>query len=378
MHHHLRLLLAAVGGAALPAQTTWIVNAAGGPGVHFTALAPAVAAAAPGDTILVHAGPFLEGGEPFVTNKGLTIVGVGGQVPIWTTATQPIEVNGLPAGQTFRMAGFHRVSNGEIGVRLTNCVGAVHLENLRAREPDWVFPNTAAVAIDNCASVTMRAVDTFGYPAVQITNSGVVMTSCRLGITHIGLGGGPCLQATNSAVDLVMPRFDAAWHPYAITATGSQLRIAGTGAALVVGGSPISVVANGGAVAIDPRVVMGSTPVAGSAVVTFGPLAASFPTANATPGATWAVTTTAAPGWTIFQAFGAPGLLQTSPLGSLGIDPLQPYAFFPAAVVPAAGVVTNTLSIPLGMARGSAWATQAVVWDGVTLSLGAPATFVVQ
>jgi pectin methylesterase-like acyl-CoA thioesterase len=75
-------LVAAATAGSLSAQQTFLVNAGGGPGVNFTSLPPAIAAAADGDTIVVQAGPFGEGAVGFTTSKGITILGQGGAVPV--------------------------------------------------------------------------------------------------------------------------------------------------------------------------------------------------------------------------------------------------------------------------------------------------------
>jgi hypothetical protein len=63
----------------LCSQQTWKVSCNGGPGVHFTDLPPAVAAASPGDEILVYYGPnTCPGGTYFnapVIDKPLRISG---------------------------------------------------------------------------------------------------------------------------------------------------------------------------------------------------------------------------------------------------------------------------------------------------------------
>jgi hypothetical protein len=371
------LFVVAALAVSLPAQTTWIVNAGGGAGVHFLDLPSAVAAASNGDTIIVQTGPFGEGADPFVTSKGLTIVGEGGQVPIGTSTTAPIEVNGLLAGLTFRLVGFSRPTVGELNLRVINCAGNVHLESLQVREPGFMFPTGPAVVVENSPAVTMRAVDTFGSPAVQVTNSQVVLVSCRLGVTHIGLGGGPCLHATNSTVYVAQPSFDPAWHPYAIQSTSSQLTIAGDGASLVGGNT--AVVTSGGSVTIDPAVPRPGLggPVSGSATVTFRTVPASRTTAAALLGATLGIVTTAPVGSAVFQALGLPGAPVSTPFGLLGIDVTGPFAFFPLSVTGPTGVVTNSVTIPAAV-RGSAWTTQAVVWDGVAWRLSLPVTFVPQ
>ncbi|HLU38404.1 MAG TPA: hypothetical protein VK081_03410, partial [Planctomycetota bacterium] len=70
----MRLLLAVLATApAALAQRTWVVDVNNGPGTDFFDIPPAVAAAAPGDLIVVRAGQY----NGFSTNKGLRMVGEG-------------------------------------------------------------------------------------------------------------------------------------------------------------------------------------------------------------------------------------------------------------------------------------------------------------
>ncbi len=374
----------------LLAQATWIVDAAGGPGVHFTDLPSAVASAtvADGDTILVRTGPFGEGATPFTTSKGLTIVGVGGAVPILTSSNAPIEVSGLPAGSTFRISGFSRVADGELNIRLLNCAGQVHLDALRAREPDMFFPAWPAITVLNCSSVTMRDVGTFGAPAVRIDTSTVALVSCQLGRTYIGVGGGRCVEATNATVDVVQPVFDpTVLSSSAIEVVNTVLRIAGDGSALVAsgtlpGGTNVPIVATGGSVTIDPAVPLttfpvGQPPVAGTAVVTFASVPGSWLPAPATPGQPLLLLSTAPPGAAVFQTLGAPGPLTPSPFGLLGVDTTRPFGFFPVAIAPLTGLAVNQVLVPAVLPLGQTFASQSVVWDGVALRFGAPVAFTV-
>lgn len=90
------------------AQSTWIVDDTPGPGVNFTSLPAAVAAAASGDTLLVGPGTY-EGFQ--VANKALTILGAGSTTMIGSPAPSTpvgapiVEVTTPPPGTTFRMSG---------------------------------------------------------------------------------------------------------------------------------------------------------------------------------------------------------------------------------------------------------------------------------
>lgn len=379
--------------APLAAQTTWIVNASGGAGVHFTDLAPAVAAAADGDTIRCQHPLFGESLNGFTTNKGLTIVGDGNGVPL-TTLTAPIQVVGLPAGRTFRLAGFQAVLDGELRIVLQNCQGHVEIDNVAAREPDFVFPTTPAIDIAGCTSVVLREVVDFGTPAARIDASRVVLVGCWLGLTRIDLGGGPCLWATNAEVDVVQPRFRTGglqqapgfgWP--AITATNSVLRVAGQGPAVVSGGPPGSatggsaIVAIGGSVTVAPTVTLlaglGQPLTAGTATFATVVVPATW-SSTAHPGNLVTFFTMAPAGAAVWLALGPSAPLVATPLGTLGIDAAAGYAMFPPQTSSGVAPVLGIAVVPPTLPVGQSFAAQAVVWDGAALRLTTPVTVVVQ
>ncbi len=77
-------------------QNTWVVDDGGGPGVNFTDIPPAVAAAADGDILLVQPGTY----SHFVlTGKGLRILGSGSSNTIVqnTGTTLTTSISGLPS-----------------------------------------------------------------------------------------------------------------------------------------------------------------------------------------------------------------------------------------------------------------------------------------
>jgi hypothetical protein len=97
------LLVAAVG-----AQTVHVVDDAPGPGVDFTSLPAAVAAAAPGDVLHVMPGNY----EPFsAPSKALTIRGSGAASTVIDGAPAPgfvqdyVAIQAPPVGAVFRMSG---------------------------------------------------------------------------------------------------------------------------------------------------------------------------------------------------------------------------------------------------------------------------------
>ncbi|HET6204882.1 MAG TPA: hypothetical protein VFI25_18995 [Planctomycetota bacterium] len=125
MRRALALLSLAYGAAPLMAQTTWIVDSAGGG--QFTDIPPAIAAASPGDRIVVvGAGPY----SAFVLDKGLDIEAVA------SAFTPRIEVVGVPAGQRARVAGFRlQIQPGPPQVSVDSCLGGVSLVDLQEVGP---------------------------------------------------------------------------------------------------------------------------------------------------------------------------------------------------------------------------------------------------
>jgi hypothetical protein len=88
------------------AQTKWVVDDDGGPGVHFTSLPAAVAAASTADILIVHPGTYTAFN---VTGKALHIFGAGpGQSTIVGNygASEFVSIANVPAGRTFNFAGF--------------------------------------------------------------------------------------------------------------------------------------------------------------------------------------------------------------------------------------------------------------------------------
>lgn len=370
----------------LAAQTTWIVNPGGGPGVHFTELAPAVAAAADGDTILVQWGPFLTGVSGFSTSKGLTIVGEG-RVFLNTQGT-PVVIAGVPAGRQFRLAGFEAPRDQPLRISVQNCSGEVLLDNLHAVEPGPMPPSTASILVDRCALVTMRDVEAFGNPAVQIDHSTAVLVRCRLGITSLGLGGGPALQATDAVVSLSEPLLHTADGHACITAVRTELRIGGSSAASIVGGLPAfalpgtAIQTTLGSVTLDPAVVVQSTPlstppVLGSALVSVQFVPAGW-CEQAAPGQVLTLHASQPANSTLLQFVGLPGPVAPTPFGSTLV--LQaPFPVTLSAVVPStvAQVVGTALPIPAALPPGLAFVAQTAVIDASGVELGIPVPFVV-
>ncbi|MEL6713921.1 MAG: hypothetical protein AAFP86_09115 [Planctomycetota bacterium] len=118
--------LAALLALATPAipQTTWVVDAANGPGADFTEVQPAIDASAPGDVVLVRAGRY----EPWSStdvqlSKGITLRGEG-QIEL-----PGISIQAVPADECARVLDFD-YWRGVPRLEILGCLGTVHLQNV--------------------------------------------------------------------------------------------------------------------------------------------------------------------------------------------------------------------------------------------------------
>jgi hypothetical protein len=263
----------------------------------------------------------------------------------------------------------------------------VHLEDLHALEPGFFLPTWPSIEILNCALVTLHDVEDFGTPAVRVRSSTAVLTSCRLGETSIGLGGGPCLYVDNATVQVTQPAFRALGGVSvpAITMQNSLLTIGGTVAGYVQGGedwlgnAAAAIVANGGEVRIDPAVRLNPftripQPITGTAAVSIAPQPSAFVTGDQ-PGSTLAATFTAPAGSVVIGVLGLPAPPLATAFGTVLLQP-APLATLAVAVVPNGGAVTTATPVPAGIARGLAFAVQPAVVRGGAIGLGSGCAFV--
>lgn len=172
--------------APLGAQQIWKVNCHGGPGVHFTDLPPAVAAAAPGDEIrLFNTGVPCSGGSSYtatIINKPLRIVGFNSSGGV---ANTPSAVNvvglllimGIASGEQVVISNVSASTAGlPGGIVALNCPGQVLLEDvsfIASGYPDayWRF--------EGCADVVIRGGEIrLGGSPLRFINSNALISWC--------------------------------------------------------------------------------------------------------------------------------------------------------------------------------------------------------
>lgn len=202
--------------AALPlgAQQTWLVNCNGGPGVDFVDLPAAVAAAAPGDTILLNmaCGCQFFGYSAATIDKPLRIVGLDG---CQTTGAGPshawvhglLRVTGIAAGEEVLLSNLAlspQTLGLPNGLEVLDCAGMVLCEDVHVRP--WFYDLQNKLRVVNSANVILRGTqfELAGIPfAVQ--DSQVLLSTCNL--THLFLGSVPApipgMVLTNSTATLV-------------------------------------------------------------------------------------------------------------------------------------------------------------------------------
>lgn len=221
---------------SVPAQATWIVDPSGAG--DFTEIRSAVAAAAPGDRVLVRAGTY----APFVLDRGIQVIG-GPNVEVrWTEVTffANIMVRDLPAGQTAVVrglasdAGFFGLSS----LHVLNCAGRVHLDDL----------SLVTALVEDCAQVSCFGVRVAAN--TQVRRSTVSWSACSLGYARFaGFRGSSTagLRCEDSRVTFAGGLCRGSIYATHASALGPGIRVLG-GRVTVAGGADTSIEFGEGAV----------------------------------------------------------------------------------------------------------------------------------
>ncbi len=303
---HLTIACAAclMAGVVSAQGQTWIVDEQGGPGVSFTEIAPAVAAASNGDTILIRAGTY----GSFTTGKALTMLGEGDvrvQVTSFVFPLPPvIEITGLAEGDTFvaKNLQVEFFNNGD-GIALRNNLGRIHFEDVSCTRLSFPSLSGTGCIIGNCNEVTWTGGRLQGRPALSVFDSVVAASSMSIAGEHAcggagctAFGGVSSIAMTASQSQIWLSRTDvvggsgagipsvpaAETGAAAIRATNSTMIVTGNAATRITAGSssgisgppqPIpAITTNGGTIDVDTQITVlgsgGGSDITGSAVVT--------------------------------------------------------------------------------------------------------------
>jgi hypothetical protein len=147
-------------------NSVWVVGPAAGPGVDFTSISSAVAAAGEGDTILVQPGSYPSFG---VNGKSVAITAAGGATP---SVNGGSFVVGLQAGQAVSLQGLQmrgdpfaaalNLSNNDGDVWVLDC----QLNGYNVPKPSIFESGTNAVWSSDCASVVASHCQLYGGSSV--------------------------------------------------------------------------------------------------------------------------------------------------------------------------------------------------------------------
>ncbi len=195
--------------SSLPAQRTYVVDAAGGSGAHFRDLPDALRLAQHGDTIILRKGTYRGG----ATSLGLTILGEKDAVINGMLA--PVNVSNLPAGQRFVMQGieFTGQSLGAYpSIALTSNAGSVHLEDLALAPLLSGGPTGPAVMIRDCKRTTLNDCQLVGHPALDCEASTVVISASVFQgsdaeFNMVPVPSAPGLRAKNATLEITTSAF---------------------------------------------------------------------------------------------------------------------------------------------------------------------------
>lgn len=271
------------------AQTTWIVDANNGPGAHFTDLPPAVAAAAPGDVVVVrYVDPLVTAYTAPNIAKGLTLVATGADRP---GLAGMFTIGGVPAGEHVVVRGF-RLAPFVTGAGTTgNCFlrvwfndGSVHFQDV-VRDPVFsLFYTQNGLSMNDDRLVTFSRCD-----LPKVTQFGAQFTDCAEVVLDRSAMGPPTGGGTTVAT-LSLARSRLVLQESTVTgfgwAFGETPAIAACDATIELVG-PGAVVSTPG---VGPAIVDGyGATCAGASVVRLGPGATIAPGAPTTVGPVFAL-----------------------------------------------------------------------------------------
>ncbi len=367
------LALFLLAATAATAQQTLVVDQAGTG--QFTDIPPAIAAAAPGDRVLVLAGRY----SAFTVDKPITVTtNEAVNVP-------SIHVQGIGAGSTCVVAGFTLFWH-PVRLSVQNCPGRVHLQSITMHGLNLFQPT---LRIQSARSISLSEVSFEG--SAEIFDSVVSLERCTFYGGTVDRWTSPGLAATRSRLLVTGGLFRGTGgsytYAYGTPPATSGIQLLGnsearlTGGAQLVGGisfpfpgppsrAPAIGVLSSRAEA-DPSVILDPIPSDGSVIPTMIP---AVSVASQSAGSALTPEIHAPPGALV-------GLLGSYPSAPLRFAPGDIWLDLPTAfplftgTIPATGVLQVTVPIS-GSAypQGSTFTMQAAVVASGALLVSTPAT----
>lgn len=352
--------------ASATAQQTILV----GPGQTFPSIQPAIAAAAPGDTVLVLAGTY---SGPLDIDKGIQLIGQGADISGPTFSPSFATVHDLPANQRFTMAGFRAVQGSSqptglegIGIVVQNCSGFVALRDLSNSGGFRRF----TVSVTDSPQVFVGSMDGYGLSA---TNSIVVCEGSFLE------SAGLSLRSIDSTVVVVDCTIQTTGSPFSFPVFVQRGRLVASRSTISSGSSSFpksAITATNTELLLDPSTVL--QPSVGAPAIQGG-TAVPFPFASVRAQLTssaLAVQSHGTANETFATVFGPVVGLQSTPFGLTWLDPPQ------ASLLAFASYGANRLhsvTLPLPpLPPGLVVGLQTIGFEGGTIRLGLPSVVVTQ
>lgn len=169
--------------------TTWVVDDSGGAGVNFTDIGSAIAAASPGDRVLVRDGTY----AAFTLDKGLFVLGTG------LVQTGNVTVTGVPQGSVAALANLRTRQ-----ISVNACGGPVLFDSILATTtPAAIFSSAQYDLAVVIASLDVRfqrceliapAMNTANFPGAD----GLVVSGSRVELSSSRVQGGNGGKVPNS------------------------------------------------------------------------------------------------------------------------------------------------------------------------------------
>ncbi len=197
--HNLASVIVALSLVSFPvAQRTWVVDAAGGVGSNFADLPPALAAARPGDTVLVRAGLY----SPSVVNKAIKLVGDAGATLGRGFGVYSLSIRGIPAGSHCAVSGFSLVPM-RGAVLVADNRGAVVLDSIDGRGTWMLINNCDHVSLNSVASRVACFWSTISVQSsIQVLSAGVIGIQAhqsRVFVSRSTIVGGTAMPGSSTS-----------------------------------------------------------------------------------------------------------------------------------------------------------------------------------
>ncbi|NUP95010.1 MAG: hypothetical protein HUU28_02490 [Planctomycetaceae bacterium] len=161
--------------------TTWVVDDSGGAGVNFTDIGAAIAAASPGDRVLVRDGTY----AAFTLDKGLFVLGTG------LVQTGNVTVAGVPQGSVAALANLRTRQ-----ISVTACGGPVLFDSILATTTPSAIINSAQyhlAVVTASLDVRFQRCELIA-PAMGLANwsgaAGLVVSGSRVELSSSRVQGG--------------------------------------------------------------------------------------------------------------------------------------------------------------------------------------------